>query len=52
MEVLDVLTAFLAVISLLLIFSGLSRRSGLGDRLAPTSPSVADEAEEWLKSQE
>ena len=52
MELLDVLAAFMAVIALLLMVKGLSRRPSLSEPLKPYQPSVADQAESWLKSRE
>jgi hypothetical protein len=49
---LDFAAAFMAVIGLLVVVSGLNRRPTPHERLAPYQPSVADEAELWLKSQE
>jgi hypothetical protein len=51
-EVLDMLVAFLAVIGILVIVSGLNRRRrDLADGIAPFQPSVSDEAEAWLRRQ-
>jgi hypothetical protein len=51
-EIADVAAACLAVIGLLLVVSGISRRPDLSERLAPYQPrSLAEEAQEWLKNQ-
>ena len=51
-EVFNVIAAFMAVIGLLLVVSALTRHPSLGERLAPYQPpSVADEAQEWLRGQ-
>jgi hypothetical protein len=48
---LDLLAGMLAVVGLLLIFSGVNRRGrrpDFAERLRPFKPSVGDEAEAWL----